>query len=88
MAYIFDNTVLKSPSLLCLYRCRPEELMNCAFTAWREVVEEHGIPSTLYLCRDESYDLFEDLAQKLGVKIKRVKRLPAAERILRDLGAV
>ena len=45
-------------------------------------------PSTLYLCRDESYDLFEDLAQKLGVKIKRVKRLPAAERILRDLGAV
>ena len=74
--------------LLCLYRCRPEELMNCAFTAWREVVEEHGIPSTLYLCRDESCDLFEDLAQKMGVKIKRVKRLPAAERILRDLGAV
>ena len=32
--------------------------------------------------------LLADFAQKLGVKLKRVKRLPAAGRALRDAGAV
>lgn len=74
--------------VLRLYRCSPEEMMECAFTAWRDVVKKHGIPKTPYACRYDRYDLFEDLAQKLGVKLKRVKRLPAAEGVLRDLGAV
>lgn len=32
--------------------------------------------------------LLADFAQKLGVKLKRVKRPPAAGRALRDAGAV
>lgn len=74
--------------VLCLYHCRPDDLMDCAFTAWSEVLHARGLPGTLYVCRNDSYDLFEDFAQKLGVKLKRVKRLPAAEKILRNLGAV
>ena len=74
--------------VLCLYHCSPDDLMDCAFTSWSEVLHAHGLPETLYVCRNDSYDLFEDLAQKLGVKLKRVKHLPAAERVLRHLGAV
>ena len=78
----------QTDEVLCLYHCRPDDLMDCAFTAWSEVIHTHGLPETLYVCRNDSYDLFEDLTQKLGVNLKRVKRLPAAERVLRNLGAV
>lgn len=78
----------ESGRLLSLFHCRPEDGMDCAFSAWSEVLHQYGIPEMLYVCRDESYDLFEDFAHKLGVKIKQVKRLPAAQRILRDQGAV
>lgn len=75
-------------SLLSCYYCRPEELMDCAFTAWSELIYQHGIPQMLYVCREESTDLFEDFAQKLGVKFKQVKHLPAAQRVLRDRNGV
>lgn len=78
----------ESGQLLSLYHCRPEDGTDCAFTAWSEVLNQYGIPEMLYVCRNDSYDLFEDFAQHLGVKIKLVKRLPAAQRILRDQGAV
>ena len=71
----------QTDEVLCLYHCRPDDLMDCAFTAWSEVIHTHGLPETLYVCRNDSYDLFEDLTQKLGVNLKRVKRLPAAERV-------
>lgn len=73
---------------LSLYHCKPEDFIGCALTALSEVFRKHGIPETLYVCRDESYDLFEDLTQKLGIQLKRVKHLPSAERILRALDAV
>lgn len=78
----------ESGRLLSLFHCRPEDGMDCAFSAWSEVLHQYGIPEMLYVCRNEAYDLFEDFACKLGVKIKQVKRLPAAQRILRDQGAV
>lgn len=81
-------TVRDTGDLLSLYHCRPEELMDCAFTAWSELIYQHGIPQMLYVCREESYDLFEDFAHKLGVKLKQVKHLPAAQRALRDLDGV
>lgn len=74
--------------VLGYYTCGPEELMDCAFALWEEVLCEHGIPETLYVCRDETDELFEDMTQKLGVKLKRVKKLPAAESLLRECGAV
>lgn len=86
MQVIFTDR--ESGQLLSLYQCRPENIVDCAFTAWSEVLHQYGIPEFLYVSRGESYDLFEDFASKLGVKIKQVKRLPAAQRILRDQGAV
>ena len=56
---------------------------NCKRRATRKIWAE-----TLYVCRDESYDLLEDLTRKLGIHLKRVKHLPAAERVLRSLDAV
>lgn len=86
MQVIFTDR--QTGAVLSLYECHPKDFMDCAFTAWSEVIQKHGIPETLYLCRDESLDLFQDFTKKLGVKIKHVKRLPATERIMRDLGTV
>lgn len=73
---------------LSLYHCRPEDFIGCALTALADALRKHGLPETLYVCRDESYDLLEDLTRKLGIHLKRVKHLPAAERVLRSLDAV
>ena len=73
---------------LSCHTCRPEEMMDCILTAWAVALRENGIPQTLYVSRDETAALLADFAQKLGVKLKRVKRLPAAGRALRDAGAV
>lgn len=88
----FSATVVmtdrQTGEMLGYYTCEPEDLMDCAFALWEEVLCEHGLPETLYICREETAELFEDMAQKLGVKCKHVKKLPAAERLLRDCGAV
>lgn len=78
----------ESGELLSSYMCRPEQLLDCAFTAWSEVIYHHGIPKMLYVCRDQAHDLFEDFTRKLGVKLKRVKHLPATQRVLRSIDAV
>ena len=53
-----------------------------------EAWEEYGLPRTLYICRDDSESFFIDLVQQLGLKLKRVKRLPAAARFLREMDAI
>lgn len=73
---------------LALPCCQPEDKLQCVFYTWEEVLQKYGRPEALYVCRNETYDLIESLAQNLGIKIKYVKRLPAAERILRKLGGV
>ena len=78
----------KSGEFLAVRGGPPESLLDCAFDAWQEALRKYGLPKTLYVGRDESFDLFEDFAQKLGVKCKQVKRLPAAARALRGCGAV
>lgn len=83
---VFTDRVHKT--VLTASRCHPSQLVDCAFSLWEDLIVQHGRPDTLYVSRDESFDLFEDFANKLGVKIKRVKHLPAAERALREYGAV
>lgn len=86
MQLVFTDRESGQP--LALFHCRPEDGIDCAFSAWSEVLHQYGVPEMLYVCRNDSYDLLEDFACKLGVKIKQVKRLPAAQRILRNQGAV
>lgn len=74
--------------ILWVSQCRKEEYLGCALDAWTNALKQYGIPKMLYVSRDESYDLFEDMAPKLGIKLKRVKRLPAAERFLREMDEV
>lgn len=71
-------------TLLSRLRCRPEDLIEAVFSMWFDVLPETGIPQTLYLCRRETCDILSDFAQRMGIKIKMVKSLPAAERILRQ----
>ena len=62
------------------YDCRPDDAPECIFLTVAEAWEEYGLPRTLYICRDDSESYFIDLVQHLGLKLKRVKRLPAAAR--------
>ena len=78
----------KSGEPLAIRSGQPEDLLDCAFDAWQEALRKCGVPKTLYISRDESLDLFDDFAKKLGVKCKQVKHLPAATKVLRNCGAV
>lgn len=73
---------------LTYYTCHPSDLMNAAFTAWEELIQQYGKPQTLYLSRPESVGLFQDFADKLGVRVKVVKRLPSVQRVFRENGII
>ncbi len=81
-----SNRLTKEP--IFMLQCRPEELTQTVLTAVRRLVEEYGKPETLYVCRTGAEDIAADLAQAIGIPLKRVKRLPGAERSLRGAGAV
>ena len=49
---------------------------------------EFGLPKKLYVCRDETEDIFSDIARITGVELKRVKRLPNAISIFNQNGVV
>lgn len=49
---------------------------------------EFGLPKKLYVCRDETEDIFSDIARITGVELKRVKRLPNAISIFNKNGVV
>lgn len=68
---------------LCTYACAPDELVDCAISAWCELIQKHGKPEVLYISRARSHQIFADFAEKLGIKMKRVKKLPGAERVLK-----
>lgn len=68
---------------LFTYACAPDELIDCAISAWCELIQNHGKPEVLYISRAKSHQIFADFAAKLGIKIKRVKKLPGAERVLK-----
>lgn len=74
--------------VLNYYDCRPDDAPECIFLTVAEAWEEYGLPRTLYICRDDSESFFIDLVQQLGLKLKRVKRLPAAARFLREMDAI
>lgn len=65
-----------------------DELVNGAFNYLSDLIEQHGRPEALYVCRDTSLCLIYDFASKLGIPVKRVKRLPTIERIRRENGWV
>lgn len=74
--------------VLNYYDCRPDDAPECIFLTVAEAWEEYGLPRTLYICRDDSESYFIDLVQHLDLKLKRVKRLPAAARFLREMDAI
>ena len=74
--------------LLRGYYCRPDLWADCAVDLWEETLQKYGVPETLYICRAKSAAMLEDYAQRLGGHLKRVKRLPAARRALRDFGCL
>ena len=73
---------------LTYYSCHPDDFMDAAFTAWAELIQQYGKPQTLYLSGPESVGLFQDFADKISVKVKIVKRLPAVQRLFRQDGII
>lgn len=86
MCVLFADRI--TGKLLPSFLCHPNDLMNAAFTAWEELIQQYGKPQTLYLSRPASIALFQDFADKLGIRVKVVKRLPAAQRLLRQSGMI
>lgn len=73
---------------LASYTCRPEDLNDCAYSLLAEAIETYGLPETLYVSQKETAQMFEDFTKKLNIKLKQVKRVPAAAQILRVSEAI
>ena len=58
------------------------------FSVWCDLLEQYGRPETLYVSREENMELFLDFANQTRIALKQVKRLPAAEKVLRDAQAI
>ena len=86
MLVLFADRV--SGKKLTYYSCHPDDIMDAAFTAWAELIQQYGRPQTLYLSRSEAVGLFQDFANKVSVKVKIVKRLPAIQRLFRQNGII
>ena len=86
MYVLFADRV--SGKKLAYYSCHPDDFMDAAFTAWAELIQQYGKPQTLYLSRPESVGLFQDFANKVSVKVKIVKHLPAVQRLFRQNGII
>lgn len=86
MLVLFADRI--SGKKLTYYSCHPDDFMDAAFTAWEELIQQYGRPQTLYLSRPESVGLFQDFANKVSVKVKIVKRLPAIQRLFRQNGII
>lgn len=86
MCVLFADRV--SGKRLTYYSCHPDDFMDAAFTAWAELIQQYGRPQTLYLSRSEAVGLFQDFANKVSVKVKIVKRLPAIQRLFRQNGII
>ena len=86
MYVLFADRV--SGKQLTYYSCHPDDIVDAAFTAWAELIQQYGRPQTLYLSRPAAVGLFQDFANKLSVKVKIVKRLPAIQRLFRQDGIV
>lgn len=86
MYVLFADRV--SGKRLTYYSCHPDEFMDAAFTAWAELIQQYGKPQTLYLSMSESVGLFQDFADKISVKVKIVKHLPAVQRLFRQNGII
>ena len=78
-------TALRKPKY---YSCHPDDFMDAAFTAWAELIQQYGRPQTLYLSRPEAVGLFQDFANKVSVKVKLVKHLPAVQCFFRQNGII
>lgn len=77
-----------SQQTLLTVRCHPDEIRAQVLSIWCHILEQYGRPETLYLSRDESLELFTKLADEIDVRVKQVKRLPTAERVLRECDAI
>ena len=86
MCVLFADRV--SGKKLTYYSCHPDDFMDAAFTAWAELIQQYGKPQTLYLSRPESVGLFQDFADKISVKVKTVKHLPAVQHLFRQNGII
>lgn len=78
----------KTGNPLLTYRCHPDELIECAFHQWEALIQQHGRPETLYVARDETFGLFNDFAQHIGVTCRQVEHLPTTEEYFRRHGLV
>lgn len=78
----------KTGSTLLTYRCHPDEFIECAFHQWESLIQQYGRPETLYVGRDETFGLFNDFAQHVGVACQQVDHLPATENYFRQHGLV
>lgn len=86
MLVLFADCI--SGKKLTYYPCHPDDFMDAAFTAWAELIQQYGKPQTLYLSRPESVGLFQDFANKVSVKVKLVKHLPAVRSFFRQNGII
>ena len=75
----------KTGNPLLTYRCHPDELIECAFHQWEALIQQHGRPETLYVARDETFGLFNDFAQHIGVTCRQVEHLPTTVEYFRDV---
>lgn len=80
-----DRTTGKA---LSFYNCRPDNLLDAAFTAFSDLIHEHGRPETLYYSRPEAAALMQGFAGQLGIKVKKVKHLTAVQRLFRANGVI
>lgn len=86
MITVFADHRTGSP--LLTYRCHPDELIECAFHQWEELIQQYGRPETLYVGRDETFGLFQDFAQRIGVTCQQRPHLPATDAYFRRNGLV
>lgn len=86
MLVLFADRI--SGKKLTYYSCHPDDFVDAAFTAWAELIQQYGKPQTLYLSRPESVGLFQDFANKVSVKVKLVKHLPAVQCFFRQNGII
>lgn len=86
MLLVFTDRV--SHQTLAHVRCHPDAFRAQVFSVWCDLLEQYGRPETLYVSREENMELFLDFANQTRIALKQVKRLPAAEKVLRDAQAI
>lgn len=88
VAIVVVITNRQTGEVLASDHCSADDLLLCAVRTFHSVCRSYGRPQALYFCRPESAALLDDLAQKADIRVKQVKRLPAAGRALRAEGAI